>query len=193
MLERIIGSKVRTAILRTLFTKERRKVHLREIARLSGLGAPALLREAKMLLSEGLLVEEAEGNRTLYSANVQSALYVPLCDLVAKSEDVVELLRRILAKSSVEVAFVYGSRAKGNARTDSDYDVFVVGDCGLRQLSSVLMPLRDKVGAEINPYVVSREEFVRRRRANDHFLNDVMRGKKIFVKGGPDELGAMEG
>jgi len=193
MLDRIIGSKVRAAILRMLFTKDHRKAHLREIARLSGLGAPALLREAKILMSEGLLIEEQEGNRKLYSANVQSALYAPLCDLVSKAEDAVELIRRALAKSPADVAFVYGSRAKGNARTDSDYDVFVIGSCGLRQLSSLLAPLREKVGVEINPYVVTREEFARRRRANDHFLNDVMRGKKIFVKGGSDEFGAVEG
>ena len=192
MLERLLGSRIRAAIFRTLFTKERKKVHLRELARLSGFGAPALMREAKLLVAEGLLVEEEDGNRTLYSANEQSALYAAICDLVLKTNAPEELLRKALDSADAKVAFVYGSRAKGTARADSDYDVFVIGDCGLRQLSAALMPLREKIGAEINPYVVTSAEFARRRRENDHFLNDVMKGEKIFVKGGSDELDAME-
>lgn len=192
MLERLLGSRIRAAIFRTLFTKERKKVHLRELARLSGFGAPALMREAKSLVSEGLLVEEEDGNRTLYSANEQSGLYAAICDLVLKTNAPEELLRKALDSADAKVAFVYGSRAKGTARADSDYDVFVIGDCGLRQLSAALMPLREKIGAEINPYVVTSAEFARRRRENDHFLNDVMKGEKIFVKGGSDELVAME-
>lgn len=192
MLERLLGSGIRAAIFRTLFTKECRKAHLRELARISGFGAPALMREAKMLVAEGLLVEEEDGNRTLYSANVRSGLYAAICDLVLKTTAPEELLRKALDTDDVKVAFIYGSRAKGTARADSDYDVFVIGDCGLRQLSALLMPLREKIDVEINPYVVSTSEFIRRRREGDHFLTDVMSGKKIFVKGGPDELGAME-
>lgn len=193
MLERIIGSRIRTAILRMLFTDEHRKIHLRELARISGFSAPALLRELKMLLSEGLLVEETEGNRIFYLANARSALYVPLRDLVARADGAVESLRAALSESSAKVVFVYGSRAKGSARTDSDYDIFVVGECGLRQLSALLMPLREKIGVEINPYVVSPEEFVRRKQSGDHFLNDVLNGEKVFLKGGPDELDALAG
>lgn len=193
MLERIIGSQVRAALFTTLFTHERKRIHLRELARLTGLSAPSLMREAKLLVGDGLLIEERDANRTLYSANVRSPLFVPLAGLVEKAADPIELLRAVFAESGVDVAFVYGSRAKGSARPDSDYDIFIVGDVGLRKVVSLLSPLKGKVGVEINPYVVTRAEFSKRRQADDHFLKDVLNGKKIFLKGGKDELGEMEG
>ena len=45
MLEQIIGSKGRAAILRSLFDGRRQSVHIRELARISQLSAPSLMRE----------------------------------------------------------------------------------------------------------------------------------------------------
>ena len=48
------------------------------------------------------------------------------------------------------------------------------------------------LGVEINPYVITREEFRRRFAAGDHFIREVAAGPKAFLKGGADELGAMD-
>lgn len=193
MLGRIIGSQVRVALLKTLFTHERKRIHLRELSRLTGLSAPSLMREAKLLVGDGLLTEERDANRTLYSANARNALYAPLVELVERAEDPIELFRGVFTESGVDIAFVYGSRAKGLARPDSDYDIFIIGGVGLRKVVSLLAPLKGRIGVEINPYVVTHDEFSKRCQANDHFLRDVLNGKKIFLKGGENDLIAMEG
>jgi len=193
MLERLLGSTARAALLRTLFTDEHRSVHLRELARANALSAPCLMREAKNLVADGILTEEKDGNRVFYSANEKSPYYAALKELVAKASSGESVLRTALADSDAKVAFIYGSRAKGTARSDSDYDVFVIGREGLRSIVGRLSKARERLGVEINPYVITPEEYAKRRSSKDHFLRDVISGAKIFLKGGEDELGAMEG
>lgn len=193
MLERLLGSAVRAALLRTLCTDERRRVHLRELARANDLSAPCLMREAKNLVSVGVLKEEKDGNRVYYSANVACPFYDALKDLVAKTGSGEVMLRNAFAKSDAKVVFIYGSRAKGLARADSDYDVFVIGEEGLRKTIVRIAEVRDALGVEVNPYVITVDEYAKRRASEDHFLKDVIGGPKIFVKGDEHELEAMEG
>ena len=193
MLESLFGSKSRALIIKVLFTEEHRKVHLRELSRLTGVSAPTLQREAKSLVNIGVLVENKEANRVVYEANKLSPIYGPLMELATKAADGIEQLKEVFKDSESRVVFVYGSRASGKARADSDYDVFVIGDEGLRKLAKRIAPLRESLGVEVNPYVVTPEEFARRMKDGDHFLSDVMAKPKIFLKGGEDELGAMEG
>ena len=188
LLEQIIGSKGRAALFENLFTARRSKVHGRELARLTGLSAPSLMREAKALVRLGVLHEEKDGNRVDYSANENSPLYGVLCQLVEKTTGAEVTLSEIFSTCEADVIFIYGSRAKGNARTDSDYDLFVIGDMGLRTISNLVQCASKKIDVEVNPYVISPIEFKKRLSAGDHFLSDVMAGSKIFIKGSEDEL-----
>ena len=191
LLKELLGSKTRAAIVERLFSEEGRKVHVREVARMSGLSAPSLMREAKALVRAGVLVEEKEQNRILYSANAACPFYGALKELVRKMADGTARLAAAFAGSGFDVVFIYGSRANGKARSDSDYDVFCIGGEGLRRTSARLSAARERLGVEINPYVVTRGEFRRRFAAGDHFIREVMAQPKVFLKGGADELGAM--
>lgn len=188
MLEQIIGSKGRAAILRSLFDGRRQSVHIRELARISQLSAPSLMREAKSLVRLGLLQESKDGNRVDYVANVASPLYEVLERLVEKTAGAEVVLRDAFADSPAKVVFIYGSRAKGSERTDSDYDLFVIGNEGLRSVSARIQKAAEKIDVEINPYVIKPDEFSQRMKAGDHFLGDVMASAKRFLKGNEDEL-----
>ena len=146
------------------------------------------MREAKSMVRLGLLRESKDGNRVDYVANVASPLYEVLERLVEKTAGADVVLRDAFADSSAEVVFIYGSRAKGSERADSDYDLFVIGDEGLRSVSARIQRAAEKIDVEINPYVIAPDEFRRRMKAGDHFLNDVMASAKRFLKGGEDEL-----
>ena len=188
MLEQIIGSKGRAAILRSLFDGRRQSVHIRELARISQLSAPSLMREAKSMVRLGLLRESKDGNRVDYVANVASPLYEVLERLVEKTAGAEVVLRDAFADSLAKVVFIYGSRARGSERADSDYDLFVIGNEGLRGVSARIQKAAEKIDVEINPYVIAPDEFSRRMKAGDHFLNDVMASAKRFLKGDEDEL-----
>ena len=188
MLEQIIGSKGRAAILRSLFDGRRQSVHIRELARISQLSAPSLMREAKSMVRLGLLRESKDGNRVDYVANVASPLYEVLERLVEKTAGAEVVLRDAFADSPAKVELIYGSRARGSERADSDYDLFVIGNEGLRGVSARIQKAAEKIDVEINPYVIAPDEFSRRMKAGDHFLKDVMASAKRFLKGDEDEL-----
>ncbi|MBQ7190429.1 MAG: nucleotidyltransferase domain-containing protein [Kiritimatiellae bacterium] len=192
ILEKIFGSKGRAALLRTLFDRSRSRTHIREIASAANLSAPSLMREAKSLVKIGLLREESNGNRVDYFANTESPLYAPLVEIVEKTCGPQILLAKVFSDCDAPVVFIYGSRAKGAERIDSDYDLFVIGNEGLRKVSSRIMEVSGKIDAEINPYVITPEEFRRRLGSGDHFLSEVIASPKLFLKGGESELARLE-
>ena len=67
-------------------------------------------------------------------------------------------------------------------------DLMVVGTIGLRQLSRQLSGLEAKLGREVNPHILTPEEFARRANEGDHFITTVLKGPRLFVVGGEDEL-----
>lgn len=188
ILDKLIGSKGRVALLTMLLDGKQRRVHIRELARNSGLSAPSLMREAKSLVKIGLLREERDGNRVDYLANVASPLYAVLSELVAKTAGAEIALKEAFSDSDNNVVFIYGSRAKGMERTDSDYDVLVIGREGLRKTVARAGAVANRIGVEVNPYVITTEEFKQRISSGDHFLKEVMASQKIFLKGDEDEL-----
>ena len=174
MLEQIVGSKGRAAILKGLFDGRVQRAHIRELARVSHLSAPSLMREAKSLVRLGLLRESQDGNRVDYEANVDSPLYEVLKQLVEKTAGAEVVLRDTFADSSAQLVFIYG--------------LFVIGNEGLRSVSGRIREAAKKIDVEINPYVITSEEFVRRMKSGDHFLKDVMSSPKRFLKGDENEL-----
>jgi hypothetical protein len=64
----------------------------------------------------------------------------------------------------------------------------VIGDIGLRKLTGLLMDVSNKLGREINPHRLSADEFMKRKKEKDHFLQEVLKSPKIFITGTEDEL-----
>ena len=188
MLRQLLGSQCRAEILKHLFTKECKSIHLRELARLSSLSAPVLQRELRQLALLQLVNVERDGNRVNYSANKDNPLFSLLCELVLKTEGAVGILRESFSDSSAEIIFIFGSTANGTSRADSDIDLFVIGDCGLRDVAKRIHAATEKIGKEINPYVITKIDFQNRMKKHDHFLNEINSSPKIFLKGNEDEF-----
>jgi hypothetical protein len=83
---------------------------------------------------------------------------------------------------------VFGSIASNTAKAHSDVDLMVIGTTGLRQFSQRLSGPEAKPGHEVNPYVLTPEEFTRRANEGDHFITTVLKGPGLSVVGGKDEL-----
>ena len=191
MLQKLLGSQVRVEILKKLFTGENRSFYLREFARATGISAPLLSRELRNLAVMGLVSAAEDGNRINFTANKEHVLYPVLCELVDKSSGPIELLRKTFSDFSADWIFVFGSQAKGTTNAQSDIDIFVIGDCGLREITKRLQHISSEITQEINPYVISKAEFQKRLKNNDHFLSEIVNTPKIFLKGTADEFAAM--
>jgi hypothetical protein len=46
---------------------------------------------------------------------------------------------------------------------------------------------------EVNPHVLSEQEFAKRKQSGEHFLSNLLNSPKVFIKGNEDELAAMGG
>lgn len=191
MLSKILGSKGRAEILKYLFTLERKRVHLRALSRASSLSAPVLKRELQKLSELSLIFAEKDGNRVYFSANQHHHLYAVLCQLVQKTEGNEEILRDCFSDCPAKYVFLYGSFANGRAQGTSDIDLFVIGECGLREVTRRIHLAAEKIGREINPYVISEQEFLKRKTNHDHFILEIVKSPKIFLKGTADGFVAM--
>ena len=92
--------------------------------------------------------------------------------------------------SRIACAFVYGSVAREHAL--SDINLLVVGEVGLADLAPALRRVEARLGREVNVTNYSTREF-RKRAAKEHFVSEVLRGPKTFVKGEQRDLDAIIG
>jgi len=187
----IVSSRVKAEILRLLFGLRQSELHLRELARQSGLSLGTVQQELRRLTRVGVVSARKDGNRVYYQANPQHPVYRDLCSLVLKTNGLAGVLAQALHDKQVQLAFVFGSVARGEARAESDVDLLVIGPLGLRRLTQLLSGVAEKLGREINPHVLTPEEFKERKQQSDHFLTSVLAAPKLFVKGTEDELAAM--
>jgi predicted nucleotidyltransferase len=95
--------------------------------------------------------------------------------------------------NKIRYAFIFGSIAQGTESVDSDIDLFLLGDCSLRELSKALSPLSKKLKRELNPVLFGLSEFKKRLSQKDHFLLEVMSKSKIWITGDEDEFDQMVG
>jgi predicted nucleotidyltransferase len=187
----IVASRVKAEIFRLLFGLRRPELHLREIVRQSGLSLGTVQQELKGLTSVGLLKSRRDGNRVYFSANPDHPAHRELSALVLKTDGLAGVLGKALTDPEVQLAFVFGSIARGETHAESDVDLMVIGSIGLRGLTKLLSGVAEVVGREINPHILTPEEFCERKRNKDHFVTSVLAAPMLFVKGTEHELAAM--
>jgi predicted nucleotidyltransferase len=190
----ILSSRVMAEVFRLLFGIEGAPLHLREIERQSGLAVGTVRQELQRLASLGLVEKRADGNRRLYTANRNHPLFPDIHNLVLKTSGLADILRTALAgEPNIRLAFVFGSIARGEEQAHSDIDLMVIGTIGLRALTRRLSGVAATLGRELNPHVFTVEEFLRRKKARDHFLATVLDSPHIFIIGNTHELETVAG
>ena len=187
-LAELLSSRARAEIFRLLFSGTGEELHVREIERRSGLNDSTLRQELRKLLRLNLVQSRRDSNRVYYRAKTENPLYPEIRNLVLKTSGLADVLKSALADKRIRVAFVFGSIASGEEKTGSDVDLMVIGRLGLRDLSGLLSGVEEKIGREVNPHVMSENEFRSRLKAKEHFMSSVLKGPKIFLIGSENDL-----
>jgi len=185
----ILGSRAQRAVLARLLLKPDERFYLRQIVRLTGFSLRTIQVVLDRLVEEDLLIDERDGNRRYFQANTHHPFFPPLRDLFLRSEGLTEVLAESLGQAGIQSAVVFGSIAEGTATADSDVDLLVIGEIGLKEVVKRLAGTADKIGREVNPIVWTRDEFQKRFNANDHFLKSVLDGERLVIVGDSDDLG----
>src|SRR5688572_5201564 len=130
----------RQRVLGLLLLHPQNRYHVREIARLTNTTAGSLHRELSKLAKAEVLLREMSGNQVYYQANTNFLLYAELVSILKKTSGLSNILVNALAPYSenIEVAFVYGSVARGTETSTSDVDILIIGKINFTAAATAL-------------------------------------------------------
>jgi len=183
----------RRQILALLLMHPEQSFHVREIARITGKPAGTLYRELSSLAESGLLARTPFGNQVHYRANTDCPIYEELRGILRKTFGVADVLRDVLepVADQIEVAFVYGSIARGEERPASDVDLMIIGKLKFSDAVLALSPAEESLRREVNPHVYSVREFRKKLDAKEPYLARVVQSPKIYLMGNDRDLGKL--
>lgn len=192
MIYKLFSSKTRVEVLKLFLFNSQDSFYQRQISAITHQPIRGVQREVIKLESIGLIEKSIQGNRIYYKANKKCPIFEQLKIILFKSVGIAEVLEKNLKKrNNIKIAFIYGSYAKGQENLLSDIDLMVIGSITSRELSGILSKPKRELTREINYAVFPHQEFIERIRNKDHFLNTVLKGKKIFIVGNKNELKAI--
>jgi predicted nucleotidyltransferase len=190
LVELLFGA-YRRRILGLLLLHPEESFYVREIMRLAGVPSGSLHRELTALAAAGLLTRSVSGSQVRYQADRSCPLFGELAAIFRKTTGLGDVLREALEPlgDRVRTAFVFGSVAQGKERGSSDVDLMVLGSVRFERLVEALMPVGERLRREINPVVMTPQEFRTQLKARDRFVSRVAREPKLFIQGDAGELG----
>jgi uncharacterized protein len=185
--------KARRSVLAVLYAHPDESFYLRQLARTSGVGLGPVQREVKKLAASGIITRRVSGRQVYFQANRDCPIFQELQSMMIKTAGAGDLIRSALALLSgrIDLAFIFGSLAKGDPKRSSDIDLMVVGEAGFGEVVSALSQIQGKLNREINPVVFNPEEFRNKIRSGRHFVKRVLESKLIFIIGDKNELDRM--
>jgi predicted nucleotidyltransferase len=178
-------------VLGILFSQPDRSFPATELIALAGVGTGAVHRELTRLAKSGLVTVTPVGKQRRYQANRESPVFSELHGLVQKTVGLAEPLRRALAPlgERIQVAFVYGSVAKGTDTAKSDVDLMIIADeLSYAETFGALQEAEIAIGRSVNPNILAPSEWRKRRTEESHFVDKVAAQPKLFVVGSEDDL-----
>jgi len=161
-LHAVITSRATVEIVTLLFAMARRSLHVREIARRTGLSEGMMRRELGRLACLGLVEARRDGNRLRYSARMAHPLAGDLQSMVNKSVGIVEALRLALREPKVDLVIAHGPDVLRITEFGCPIQLLVVGTITRSKTQRLLGLAALGLGRRIEVDVVSPRDLVRR-------------------------------
>jgi predicted nucleotidyltransferase len=180
-LDEILGNRTKIKLLRVLVPLSR-PVSLREAARLAGMSAAGASRAMEHLTAMGVMERREASGQHLYTVNRENYFTGVLSGLFGAEEARQQALFQALRDALVpmaKAAAIFGSRARGDDRPDSDLDLLVViedadGEEGVWDHLVVLQPrIQREFGLRLSPVILGLERLREREREGDPFVEAV--------------------
>ena len=187
----VLFTKTQRQVLSLLFGNPDKSFYANEIVRYAGVGIGSVLRELEKLSNVVLLTTEKKGNQKHYTANRKSPIFEELRGVVQKTFGLADVIRKALDefRDSVELAFIYGSVAKGTDKANSDVDVMIISDqLSYPELLASVAPIEANIGRPVNPTIYTTKEFKDKIQSYNSFVTRVITQQKIYLIGSEDDL-----
>ena len=182
-------SKTKKAAIGVLFTRPDVSFHLRELARMARVTPTMMAKEMEVMTQAGLVVERRDGNRRVFRANATSPIFNELAGIAKKTAGVADIVREALAQvPGIDMAFIFGSVARGEDRATSDVDLFVVGRCDYGVILDACNKAGDAIGRSVNPVIYTLEELAAPVKEENAFMAEVRGRPRILLMGSNDDI-----
>lgn len=187
-LKHLFSSKLRVKVLSHFFFHPGEAFHVRRLAAELQESAGSVARELAHLEEAGIVSSRAVGNQKHYTLREDNPILKDLRNIFLKTSGASAELRSALEKiPAVEVAFIYGSYASGEAHAASDIDLMVIGKISDRELAPAVARIERRLKRQINYTLCTRGEAEKRLRKKGEFVHEVFSGPKIMLIGSPND------
>jgi len=184
-------SSVQQRLLGIIFGQPDRRFQGAELIRVINSGTGAVHRQLTTLTASGLVNVTRIGNQKYYQANPDSPIFEELCGLIRKTVGLRDPLQRSLEpwKDQIDVAFIYGSIARGTDTAKSDIDLMLIGE-GLDYISvyEAIQNAETILQRKVNPNLATLSEWRKKLNEENPFIDNVNKQAKLFIYGSEDEL-----
>lgn len=162
-------------------------LHIRELYRRTGLGMASLQKELDRFGRLGIILKHKDGRKVVYRLDSASERWRAIRALVRSLAHPSEVLREAFSGvPGVEAAFVFGSQARGDARPDSDVDLFLVADDeATRAVQDPISEAESLIGRDVDVITYSSAGMRERMGTGNAFLARVGREPKQWLAGDP--------
>ncbi len=185
-------SRNEAALLRLFFSNTAHEFYIQEIGRNLGVKPGTFQRTLYSLERMGILASRYQAHARFFRANESHPIFHELKSIVFKTIGVMDSLKKLLEEiGDIDVAFIYGSYAKGRENPTSDIDLMMIGAPDESSILRRLDALERALGREINYRIIASIDIVREMQSCDPFLTHVLEEDKIFLIGDEHGLRAL--
>lgn len=184
-------SRTRQLLLGLLFGHPQRSFYLSELIESADIGRGTVQRELETMSNAGIISVKKIGNQKHYQANAGCPIYEELLSIVRKTFGIADVLKEALlpVDKKIDVAFVYGSVARGEESAKSDIDVMLIGNkLSYGEVVDLLLPVEGKLGRPVNPTLYTPKQIRDKLKAGDSFVTRVLKQDKLWIKGDEDAI-----
>lgn len=191
----LFASRTLVRLLSVLLLNPERSYYQQELASITGGALRPLQLALDKLTRADLVSKKPVGKHAYYRIVATHPAYPDLRALFEMTFALADVVRDALEPLAerLDVAFIYGSVARGNERAASDVDVLVVGDPGRKELSRALEPAQGRLNREINVTIYNAEGLAMAMHEANPFLQEVLSKPKIWVIGDENEFERLVG
>ncbi len=184
ILSALFSSETRIRVLAHFYLHPGKSYYIRQLESLLGIPVGQFRMELVNLERIGLLVSHREGNQKRFTLNTEFPFHEELKSIFLKTAGLMDILRDCLSKfRGIELAFVFGSYAKGEEVAGSDVDLMIIGDISEKKMSRAASQLEKKLRREVNYSLYDRNEVKKRLDQDDDFIQTVFTEPHMLIIG----------
>jgi len=181
MLDLFTKSKIRQKIILLFIYNQNKEFYLSEIAKIVKTSAGTAQRELNKLLQSDFLVFKKKAILSIYRLNNRYSLLKEVESIIKKTFGIeVELKNELSKINKTAFAFLFGSYVKGGFKSDSDVDLFIIGEVDDDQVFKAVKKVEEIVGREINYHIASKSEFYKKKKTS-YFHKEIIEKYDLLI------------